>query len=91
MRHLHSIGDTTPEAMWRHKARRWSLRERGPTTVCYADGCPNRTVRPRHIAQEKCARYWPETLRPPASLSRLMRGLLAQYRTLGAKGQLAEP
>ena len=84
-----------PEAEWRHKAKRWSLREQVPTTICYADlcryaeGCHNRTVRPRRIAQAKCARYWPDALRPQATLSRLVRGLLGQYQAMAEKQRFA--
>lgn len=75
-----------PVAEWLHVSRRWSLRDQGPTTICYADmcryaeGCANRTVRPRRVAQGKCPRYWPDELRPDATLSRLVKGLLTQYR-----------
>ncbi|MBI4282174.1 MAG: hypothetical protein HY672_01635 [Chloroflexi bacterium] len=78
-----------------HKGRRWSLTEREPTTICYADlcryadGCLHQTPRPRRIAQARCPRYWPEALRPPATLSRLVRGLLEQYRILGQKQKMA--
>ena len=84
-----------PEAEWRHRAKRWSLRDREPTTICYADlcryadGCTNRTIRPKRIAQAKCPRYWPETLRPSATLSRLVRGLLTQYQVLRDKQRFA--
>ena len=95
MKHPAKAATDIPVAEWLHMSRRWSLRDQGPTTVCYADmcryaeGCANRTVKPRRIAQAKCPRYWPDELRPAATLSRLVSGLLAQYRVLREKQLIA--
>ncbi|GEM_PF-2877568 len=75
---------TLPEGQWRHMARRWSLRDQGPTTICfaslcrYAESCPNKTEHPRRMAQHRCPRYWPEEQRPQAGLSAYVQKLLAQ-------------
>ncbi|MBI4197913.1 MAG: hypothetical protein HY533_02240 [Chloroflexi bacterium] len=73
---------TTPEGQWRRLARRWSIRDQGPTTICfaslcrYAEGCPNKTQYPRRVPQHRCPRYWPEGQRPPAGLSAYVLKLL---------------
>ncbi len=76
------MNDDIPVDQWSHKVRRRSIRQQGPTTICYADlcryaeGCPNKTLNPRRIPEQRCPRYWPEELRPPATNSEYVQRLL---------------
>jgi len=74
--------DEMPIDEWRHRTGHRSVREQGAYTRCYATlcryakRCPAKTARPTYIPQAKCPRYWPEYLRPPASLSSHLLKLL---------------
>ena len=79
--------DEMPVDEWRHRKRRFSIREQGPTTICfatlcrYAQGCVNKTAHPKRIPEGKCARYWPEHLRPQATQSAYIVKLLSRQRS----------
>ena len=85
--------DEMPVDEWRHRKRRFSPSEQGPTTICfarlciYADHCPNKTAHPRRIPQSSCARYWPEDLRPQPTFSTNTRTLIEQITAGGSKAR----
>ena len=83
--------DEMPIDEWRHRSSRNRIREKGPTTICfaklcrYASGCPNKTLHPKRIPQFRCARYWPEHLRPSPTVSINVSRLLGIETAVGVK------
>ncbi len=85
--------DEMPVDEWRHRKRRFSPSEQGPTTICfarlciYADHCPNRTAHPRRIPLSSCARYWPEGLRPQHTVSAHALALIEHVTSEGSSAR----
>ncbi len=81
----HHDPNEMPVDEWRHRKRRFSPREDTPTTICYmsicryADGCINKLAHPKRMPMSRCARYWPEEIRPQPTLSTYVVSLLESH------------